>query len=181
MSQFSPSPFAAKFFDQKSWRSRSWNRALHNWGDEGQGIEGISGEISSGGEWINSSEGACRLDPLLTGITTFVSKYQKDANVPTGNTEFQFMVADLDLKSTSYDWLVIAGAKAQHEGTGTINGAGEYGFMLTATDGSPDKFRIKIWDKATDEIIYDNMIGAADDANLETAIEGSSIVIHKVK
>ena len=45
----------------------------------------------------------------------------------------------------------MAGAKAQFKGTGTINGAGGYGFLLTVTDGQltggggTDKFRIKIW------------------------------------
>ena len=76
---------------------------------------------------------------------------------------------------------MIAGTKAQYKGTGTINGAGEYGFMLMAIDGSPDKFRIKIWDKATGNIVYDKILGGADDANPSTAIEGGSIVIHKAK
>jgi hypothetical protein len=141
------------------------------------------GGFVTGGGWIWSPEGTYTPDPTLTGKATFgfVSKYQKGANVPTGNTEFQFKVADLNFKSTSYQWLVIAGSKAQFKGVGTINGAGEYGFMLTATDGSPDKFRIKIWDKATDEVIYDNQLGAADDANPTTAIQGGSIVIHTSK
>ena len=43
----------------------------------------------------------------------FVSKYQKGNNVPTGETEFQFQVAKFNFHSTSYDWLVVAGAKAQ--------------------------------------------------------------------
>lgn len=120
---------------------------------------------------------------IPTGKATFgfVSKYQKGANVPTGNTEFQFKVADLNFKSTSYDWLVIAGTKAQYKGTGTINGAGEYGFMLTAIDGLPDMFRIKIWDKAAGEVVYDNMLGVEDTADPNTAIQGGSIVIHKAK
>jgi len=87
----------------------------------------------------------------------------------------------LNFKSKSYDWLGIAGSKTQYKGTGTINGAGEYGFMLTATDGSPDKFRIKIWDKATGEVIYDNQLGASDTADPATIIQGGSIVIHKAK
>ena len=62
----------------------------------------------------------------------------------------------------SYQWLVIAGPHAKFKGVGTMNGGGEYGFMLTATDGqipgggSVDKFRIKIWDAATGDVIYDN-------------------------
>lgn len=141
----------------------------------------------TGGGWINSPLGAYAQDPLLTGKATFgfVSKYKKGASVPTGNTEFQFHAAGMNFKSTSYQWLVIAGAKAQYKGSGTINGSGDYGFMLTAIDGQinggggTDKFRIKIWDKATSTIVYDNMLGAADTANPTTVIAGGSIVIHK--
>jgi len=42
-----------------------------------------------------------------------------------------------------------------------------------------DKFRIKIWGKETDEIFYDNIMDATDDAELTTTIGGGSIVIHK--
>jgi len=141
----------------------------------------------TGGGWINSPPGAYKADPALTGKATFgfVSKYQKGAKVPTGETEFRFHVANLNFHSDSYDWLVIAGPKAQYKGIGTINGTGEYGFMLTAIDGQikggggADKFRMKIWDKATGNIIYDNQMGAGDDAAPTTAIAGGSIIIHK--
>lgn len=140
-----------------------------------------NGEFVSGAGIIHSPLGAYTADPSLEGMARFgfVSKYQKGANVPAGNTEFHFKIANLDFKSTSYQWLVVAGSKAQFKGTGTINGMGDYGFMLTAIDGSPDKFRIKIWDKATGEIIYDNLLGASDTADPSTAIQGGSIVIHK--
>ena len=146
-----------------------------------------SGGFVTGGGWINSPTGAYPADANLAGKATFgfVSKYQKGATVPTGNTEFQFHMANLNFQSASYQWLVIAGAKAQYKGSGTINGAGDYGFMLTAIDGQIsggggiDKFRIKIWNKATGDIIYDNQMGATDTANPTTAIAGGSIVIHK--
>jgi PKD repeat protein len=141
------------------------------------------GGFVTGGGWITSPLGAYTPDPSLTGKATFgfVSRYQKGATVPSGSTEFQFHIANLNFKSTSYDWLVIAGSKAKYKGTGTINGAGEYGFMLTAIDGAPDRFRIKIWDKATGEVVYDNQPGAAEDADPVTVIGGGSIVIHKEK
>lgn len=141
------------------------------------------GGFVTGSGWIWSPEGAYYADPILTGKASFgfVSKYLKGTTVPTGNTEFQFHVANLNFKSTLYDWLVVAGTKAQYKGTGTIGGAGEYGFLLTVTDGLPDKFRIKIWDKMTGEIIYDNMLDAEDTAVPSTAIQGGSIVIHKEK
>ncbi len=45
--------------------------------------------------------------------------------------------------------------------------------------GGLDKFRIKIWDKATGNIVYDNLMGATDEADPTTVIGGGSIVIHK--
>lgn len=57
--------------------------------------------------------------------------------------------------------------------------------MLTAIDGQInggggiDKFRIKIWDKSTGNIIYDNQLGGSDNENPTTAIGGGSIIIHK--
>jgi hypothetical protein len=148
------------------------------------------GGFVTGGGWIVSPAGAYALDITLTGKATFgfVSKYKKGATTPTGNTEFVFDVADLEFHSTSYDWLVIAGPKAKYKGTGTINGAGNYGFMLSAVDEAltpstdVDRFRIKIWDKDNDDVvIYDNQMGAEEDAEATTEIGGGSIVIHKAK
>ena len=141
----------------------------------------------TGGGWIWSPESAYAADTALAGKATFgfVSKYQKGTTVPTGNTEFQFKAGNFNFHSTSYQWLVIAGAKAQYKGIGTINGTGEYGFLLTAIDGQVnggrgvDKFRIKIWEKSTGNIIYDNQMGSEDDADAATAIGGGSIVIHR--
>jgi len=142
------------------------------------------GGMVTGGGWIISPAGAYTADTSLSGIATFgfVSMYKKGATVPTGNTQFNFQVADLNFHSDSYDWLVIAGEKAMYKGTGTINNAGNYGFMLSAIDGDinegsdNDKFRIKIWNKASEEIVYDNN---PDDTGTE--LGGGRIVIHKAK
>lgn len=146
----------------------------------------------TGGGWINSPQGAYAADPELTGKANFgfVSKYKKGANIPTGETEFQFKAGDLNFHSTVYEWLVVAGAKAQYKGSGTINGAGNYGFLLTATDseingdGDVDKFRIKIVDKdAGESVVYDNKMGESDDMDAADPQEigGGNIVIHKEK
>jgi PKD repeat protein len=148
------------------------------------------GGFVTGGGWINSTAGAYTPDPALTGKANFgfVSKYKKGATTTTGETEFQFKVADLNFHSDSYDWLVIADHKAKYKGTGTINGTGNYGFMLSAIDEKltpstdVDLFRIKIWDKNSgDAIVYDNQMEAADDVDPTTAIGGGSIVIHQAK
>ena len=130
----------------------------------------------TGGGWINSPEGAYKPDPLLTGQANFgfVSKYQKGATVPTGNTEFQFHAASLNFHSSSYQWLVVTGSDyARFKGSGTVNGTGDYKFMLWAGDKSPDTFRIKIWIEdalGNETVVYDN--------GFDQAIGGGDIVVH---
>ena len=110
---------------------------------------------------------------------------QHGASVPSGQTQFQFQVADLNFHSTVYDWLVISGSRAQYRGSGTINGEGDYAFILTATDGQVnggggiDKLRMKIWQKQHNIIVYDNQLGASDSSSPTTAIQSGSIVVHK--
>ena len=139
----------------------------------------------TGGGWINSPAGAYLANPLLTGRANFgfVSKYEKGKTVPSGNTEFHFSAGSLKFQSTSTEWRVLAGARAQFKGVGTINGAGSYSFMLTAIagevagGGGTDKFRIKIWGPSG--LVYDNMLNASDDANPTTVLGGGNIMIHK--
>jgi hypothetical protein len=137
------------------------------------------GGFVTGGGWIDSQPGAYLPDLTLTGKASFgfVSKYKKGASVPTGNTEFQFKVADLNFHSSSYQWLVVTGSDyARFKGTGTINGVGEYKFMIWAGDGDTDTFRIKIWEEdelGVETVIYDN--------GSDQAIDGGSIVVHTRK
>jgi len=134
------------------------------------------GGFVTGGGWIDSPVDAYTEDLLVAGKANFgfVSKYKKGAEVPTGNTEFVFHAANLNFHSSSYQWLVVnqAGANAQFKGSGTINGAGNYKFMLWAKDGEPDTFRIKIWEEivGVEFVYYDN--------GFDQAIGGGSIVIH---
>ena len=142
----------------------------------------------TGGGWIDSPAGAFAQDLSLEGKASFgfVSKYKKGQSTPTGNTEFQFKAGNLNFHSDSYDWLVIAGHKAMYKGIGTINGDGNFGFMISAIDEkltpntAVDMFRIKIWDKNNgDALVYDNNSGEDDDADPATGIAGGQIVIHK--
>lgn len=145
-----------------------------------------SGGFVTGGGWIDSPAGAYVADPDLTGKANFgfESKYKKGASTPSGKTEFQFKVAGLSFRSADYDWLVVANARAMFKGTGAVNGAGSYSFMLTAIDGAmpggggSDRFRIKIWDKITEARVYDNQLDAPDGTDPITTLGGGSIVIH---
>lgn len=148
------------------------------------------GAFVTGGGGIDSPAGAYVPDPSLEGDANFgfVSKYKRGADVPTGNTEFQFHAGDLNFHSDEYQWLVVAGAKAMFKGTGTINGEAGYGFLITAIDADLtastdiDLFRIKIWIEADDTtVVYDNMLGADDDADPTTELASGSIVVHTAK
>jgi Tol biopolymer transport system component len=145
------------------------------------------GGFVTGSGWFNSPAGAYTLNPELTGRAHFgfVSRYRKGASIPSGNTEFRFKSGEMSFRSISYDWLVIAGAKAQFKGTGSINGIGGYGFLVTVTDnqinggGEFDRFRIKIWDLETDIVVYDNQIDAGETEDPSTEIGSGAIVIHQ--
>jgi PKD repeat protein len=146
------------------------------------------GGFVTGGGWIMSPAGAC---PVFCGDATgkanfgFVSKYKKGASTPTGQTEFQFKAGNLNFHSDSYEWLVVTGSDyAMFKGSGTINGMGDYRFMLWAGDDEPDTFRIRIWeeDEATgvETDVYDN---GFEGSGYETGqpIAGGSIVVHTGK
>jgi hypothetical protein len=145
-----------------------------------------NGGFVTGGGWIQSAAGSYVANPTATGKANFgfVVKYQNGSSVPTGNTEFKF--DSMNFKATAFEWLVVSGAKAQFKGSGTINNAGDYRFLVTVTDGDQaggggtDKFRIKIWNASTNAVVYDNVMGAPEDINLANpqALGGGSIVIH---
>ena len=146
-----------------------------------------NGGFVTGGGWINSPAGAYVANTSLTGRLSFGinAKYLNNSTIPTGQTEVQLREANFNFHSTGYDWLIITGAKAQYSGSGTVNGAGNYGFLVTVIDGNAsggggvDKFRIKIWDKNNNNaVVYDNQMGASDNADPTTTLGGGSIVVH---
>src|SRR5207249_2216473 len=144
----------------------------------------------TGGGFINVAAGSYTADPTLSGRANFGfnSQYKKGSTVPTGETEFNFQVGNMNFHSTSYTWLVVSGYKAQYKGTGTINGAGTYDFTLTAYDGDitggggVDKLRMRITGANNGTVVFDNKNGVPTDMDVADpqAISGGSIVIHRV-
>jgi uncharacterized repeat protein (TIGR01451 family) len=126
-----------------------------------------------GGGWINSPLGALVSDPTMIGKVSFGfnSKFFKGATNPKGESQMDFLLGNLDFNALNYDWLVIDKARAQFRGFGKLNGVAGYDFMVTIIDGNVaggggvDKFRIKIWEKVTGIIVYDNQMGASDAAD----------------
>jgi len=149
-----------------------------------------AGGFVTGGGWIASPAGACPISFCASGDAGgratfgFVSRYRRGSTLPTGNTEFQYHSGQINFSSSSYQWLVVAGARAQFKGTGSINGTGSYGFLLTAIDGQLpggggiDRFRIKIWEIGSGVVVYDNQPGADEDSAATTELGGGSVTIH---
>jgi PKD repeat protein len=135
-----------------------------------------SGGFVSGGGWITSPVNPDYEYMQVGGKATFgfVAKYKKGANVPEGNTQFKFKAGDLEFNAMTYEWLVVAGNKAQFKGEGTINGQGSYKFLLSADDATSDTFRIHIWEdfvSGDDVTLYGN--------GSQQPLGGGSIVVHK--
>jgi hypothetical protein len=132
------------------------------------------GGFVTGGGIFNSPAGAYLEKPTKKGpaVIAFVVKYLLNANKPSGTVEFIFLAGNLQFRATSFDWLVVdqVNDTAQFQGSGKINGQGNYKFMVWAADAHPDTFRIKIWyvDGSGEHVVYDN---GANQPLLSGAIE----------
>jgi hypothetical protein len=148
-----------------------------------------NGGFVTGGGWLNVAPGSYAADATLSGRANFGfnSQYKKNANIPTGETEFNFQVGNFNFHSTAYSWLVVSGYRAQYKGTGSVNGVSGYDFTLTAYDGQitggggVDRFRIRITRTNNGTVVFDNRNGVPTDMDVADpqAIAGGSIVIHK--
>lgn len=144
-----------------------------------------NGGISYGGGWYHSPAGALTSDPSLEGKVSYgySLNYFKGATNPKGETQFEFKVGELEFNALNFDYLVINGARAQMRGTGKIiGGQSGIGFITTVIDGEVDgsgidRIRIKIYNRITNEIYYDNMQGASDADDPVMAVGNNSTIV----
>lgn len=61
----------------------------------------------------------------------------------------------------------------------TLSPKGVRAFGALISGGGTDKFRIKIWDKAANKVVYDNQMDVVEDSDAATQLGGGSIVIQK--
>ena len=143
----------------------------------------------TGGGWIESPAGAYMADASLTGSANFgfVASYKKGASTPTGNTEFQFHMGNMNFHTDRLLWMVIGESNAIFAGEGTLNGIRGYGIRVSVVDGrlsadtDVDLLRVVIWDTDSGDVLYDSQPGAdiLDGGGLP--ISRGSIVVHSKK
>ena len=111
---------------------------------------GLGEKVTGGG----SMDGLVRPDNGGMAYLGFNAKQHPGDTVPSGETNFKYRPGGLHFHSTSYEALVVTitpdpltGDKAQWWGSGTINGSGDYCFMVNVTDagepGSSDSLRMR--------------------------------------
>ncbi len=140
------------------------------------------GGFLTGAGNYNSQAGWDMQNTQATGkVILGINAQYTTGNTPTGQSKINFNAGNIDFKSTSYQWLVVSGAKATLKGNGTVNGSGNYTFLISGIDGSqtggPNLIRVKITD-SSNNVIYDTQSGAPDTADPTTALSSGSIKVH---
>jgi probable HAF family extracellular repeat protein len=145
-----------------------------------------AGPAVAGSGWFVSPRGACKQQPLHSGPATFgfVARAAGERKAT-----LRFHVAKLSFESAAYDTLSVAGGRAQYQGSGKLNGAGNYRFVLEAVGvgdaSSRGRLRMKIWhlDARSKALVvdYDNQGNTATAAIVGegSAVAGGSILVRQ--
>jgi probable HAF family extracellular repeat protein len=141
------------------------------------------GAVGGSGSFM-SPQGTLGKKQMQAGKATFsfVAPSLTSAKAKSAKTQLHFNVPGLSFRSENLRPVAVQGARGQFEGSGTINGAGDYKFALDTTagasgEGARGRFSLRIWhiDPATkaEVVDYDNssaQTGVADGAFVEGKI-----------
>lgn len=122
-----------------------------------------AGFVTGGGAYFSPS-GAYVDKPTKSGLAAiaFVVRYGPHSGAPFGHMHFAFPQGNLYFVATSFDWLIVdqAAGTAHFQGSGKVNGAGDYKFAVWVNDSRPDTLRLKIWyeDESGEHVVYDTGI-----------------------
>jgi len=146
-----------------------------------------AGFVTGSGQFI-SPAGALVADPSATGKGKFGfnTKYKKDGRLES-ESEFELEAGEFHFHASNAQWLMINGAQAQFQGTGTVEESSHhYSFSITVIDGQAagvvDMFRLRIWDLDNGgAVVYDNEMGSPIYGAPTTPITKGSIKIKNKK
>lgn len=122
--------------------------------------------LSGQGTFI-SPPGANRIAPLQSGLASFAYRApaQGQGRPAKGQTAARLETAGLRFHSDQVEAVTVRGPHVQFEGSGSINRAGGYRFVMKAlrgkAAGGQDRVGMRIWHhdarRGTDVVDYDNM------------------------
>lgn len=143
-----------------------------------KGVGGVRGS----GRFL-SPQGANRQARTQSGMAVFdlVAASPNGSKTAAARATLQFRTGTLNFSSRTLKPVAARGPLAQFEGSGTINGAGDYQFALSTTAGASDagRFGLKIWhlDPMTraEVVDYDNL--SAGPGATGPAVQGS--IVHQ--
>jgi hypothetical protein len=120
-----------------------------------------------------------------SGRKTFVNiDVRYGSTIPTGRFAIHGSPLILDLASSSFEYLVVSGSSATFRGAGTLSDGTSVGFLVSALDGKSagtkvDLIRLKVWNVATGQVIYDTDPGVAETAAPTTVLAGGNVTLHQ--
>ena len=109
--------------------------------DRARGLVGGSGALVS-------PPGAKRNDRIRAGAASFGFVAPAAANARASGAALHFDVAGLGFRSRNLRTVAVQGGHGRFEGSGSINGKGDYQFALDATAGAAGaaaRFGLRIW------------------------------------
>jgi hypothetical protein len=104
-------------------------------------------------------------------------KYQGDTSL-SGNIQFRLQAAKMLFRSEMFDWLVLDDSTVTCMGAGSLNDAGGFAFLMSASEEAPGTFRMVIWEEAGGQVVYDNQRGDDLMAPATQPIVKGNIAIH---
>ncbi|WFE27721.1 family 43 glycosylhydrolase [Solwaraspora sp. WMMD791] len=137
----------------------------------------------AGSGWFTSPAGAYVADEQVAGRAEFgfVAAAGPDATGP-GAVALRLRLGDWEFAATRHRGYVVDGPQVRFNGRGTVNGAGDYTYMVGLNDealrepapgdGGKDRFWIRITDTATGTVVYDSRTNATT-----TALGGGAVVV----
>jgi hypothetical protein len=120
----------------------------------------------------------------------FEAQYKPGTTEVEGQVEYLFDKGAMQFKSTRLDKarLIVSGNMASLQGKGTINGQGNYLFLLSVIDGSDnsqDKLRMMIWEaqpgSTAGKLVFDNQEKRGEGQEIQpgNAVSSGSVTIQK--
>jgi PKD repeat protein len=130
---------------------------------------------------FDSPAGAYTQDPKITGKVTIGFSIKNIGMPYMGTVLYNFRFTNTDFHAIRIDSIIKSGLLSQIKGSGLINNAGNYAFLLVIQNnkqlGTADTIRLKVWNAVTGNSVYDTQMNGSDTALPVTKLEQDSLLM----